>query len=88
MGGMNMNHSKVGSSISKSRVGKDRTVMVGGASRTTLTSSSRRSQIALDSKAENRLGAKGHGIQVRAPKICIKVKAKCLQWSLLKIDSI
>ena len=61
-----MNRSKVGSSISQSRVGKDRSVMVGGASRTTLTSSSRRSQIALDSKAENRLGGKGHAIQVRA----------------------
>ena len=70
MGGMNMmNQSKVGSSMSKSRVGggANRSVMVGGASRTTL-SSSRRSQIGIDTKAENKLGGGRvhHAIQVKA----------------------
>ncbi|XP_022089217.1 WD repeat-containing protein 78-like [Acanthaster planci] len=56
------NRSKLTSQASQSRLinpaSKDRSLAVGGASRTTLTSSSRKSQLALDSKTEQRLGGK------------------------------
>ncbi|KAJ8040489.1 WD repeat-containing protein 78 [Holothuria leucospilota] len=54
----NINRSKVASSVSQSRLFKDKNVTIGLGSRTTLNSSTRKSQTGIDSKLDSKTGLK------------------------------